>query len=76
MFSAVIQGSVLGALLFLLCVNDVFDVNHNGTQFLFADDNKTVCTFRPEALEFTISNISQGTITQPLGEREDNKILC
>ena len=40
--SGVIQGSVLGPLLFLLYFNDICDVIKHGKPFLFADDIKIV----------------------------------
>ena len=40
--SGVIQGSVLGPLLFLLYINDITDCIKNGRPFLFADDLKIV----------------------------------
>jgi hypothetical protein len=38
--SGVIQGSVLGPILFILYINDIFKCIKNGTAFMFADDIK------------------------------------
>ncbi|WP_432422650.1 RNA-directed DNA polymerase [Streptococcus dysgalactiae] len=56
--SGVIQGSVLGPLLFLLYIDDVFPVIRYGTPFLFADDIKIVYPFEPSSLNNTLSNIA------------------
>ena len=45
--SGVIQGSVIGPLLFLIYINDLFPSRFNGTPFLYADDIKIVYSFRP-----------------------------
>ncbi|MGL4480946.1 MAG: RNA-directed DNA polymerase, partial [Lactococcus garvieae] len=43
--SGVIQGSVLGPLLFLIYINDFSSILQTGTPFLFADDCKLVFSF-------------------------------
>ncbi|CAH8581334.1 unnamed protein product [Dicrocoelium dendriticum] len=55
--SGVVQGSVLGPLLFLLYVNDVFSVVKCGTPYLFADDIKIVYSFHPTNLSNTLMEI-------------------
>jgi hypothetical protein len=55
--SGVVQGSVLGPLLFLIYINDICDVIRHGHPFLFADDIKLVYTFRPNNLHETLRNI-------------------
>lgn len=52
--SGVIQGSVLGPLLFLMYINDVFNVIRHGTPYLFADDIKIVYSFHPHNLPNTL----------------------
>lgn len=42
---SVIQGSVLGLLLYTLCVNGIFRVIHHDTPFLFAGDIDAVYSF-------------------------------
>ncbi|CAH8620164.1 unnamed protein product, partial [Dicrocoelium dendriticum] len=49
--SSVIQGSVLGALLFLLDVNDISAVISHGMLFRFADDIKILYRFRRAELQ-------------------------
>jgi hypothetical protein len=57
--SGVIQGSVLGPLLFLLYINDICNVLKHGHPFLFADDIKLVYTFHPGDLKQTLSYIKK-----------------
>lgn len=54
----VIQGNVLDLLLFLLHVNDAFNVVRNGSPFLFADDIEIIYTFQPETLS-SVAEITQ-----------------
>lgn len=56
--SGVIQISVLGLLLFLLCVNEVFQAICQGTPFLVPDDIKLVCSFGPPFPSHTMANIT------------------
>ena len=56
--SGVIQGSVLGPLLFLMYINDALDLVHHGTPFLFADDIKIVYSFNSNDAIPTLCNIS------------------
>lgn len=55
--SGVFQGSVLGPLLFLLYVNDIFPVFRRGTPYLFADDIKVVFPFEPNDLHNALPHI-------------------
>lgn len=55
--SGVIQGSVLGPVLFLMYINDIFNLVHHGTPFLFADDIKIVYEFDPQSFSVAFSDI-------------------
>ncbi len=60
--SGVIQGSVLGPLLFLLYINDIFSFISSGKAFLFADDIKIVYSCSPldvpECIDKILSDLS------------------
>ncbi|KAK4471072.1 hypothetical protein MN116_000587 [Schistosoma mekongi] len=49
--SGVIQGSVLGPLLFVIYINDINNVIKHGRPYLYADDLKIVYSFKPDSLE-------------------------
>jgi hypothetical protein len=55
--SGVIQGSVLGPLLFLLYMDDICSVIRHGRPFLFVDDIKLVYTFQLGDMNQAISRI-------------------
>jgi hypothetical protein len=55
--SGVVQGSVLGPLLFLIYINSICDFISHGHSFLFADDIKLVYSFCPSKLNETLRNI-------------------
>ena len=55
--SGVIQGSVLGPILFLLYINSIINSVKHGRTYLFADDIKIIYTFRPNCLGATALNI-------------------
>ncbi|CAH8595529.1 unnamed protein product [Heterobilharzia americana] len=57
--SGVVQGSVLGPILFLIYVNDICSVIRNGIPYLFADDLKIVYSFSPAALTQGFSQIQE-----------------
>ncbi|MBM6549230.1 RNA-directed DNA polymerase [Streptococcus dysgalactiae subsp. equisimilis] len=57
--SGVVQGSVLGPLLFLMYVNDIFSTIHHGKPFLFADDIKIVYSFPPQNLTATLLDVNR-----------------
>lgn len=62
--TGLIRGSVLGPLLFLLDVNDIFRAIRHGVPYLFADDIKTVYSFEPLSLLQTMSSI-MGDLCSP-----------
>lgn len=53
----VIQGSVLGKLLFLLCINDIFHTIRHCIPFRFAWDIQSVHTFHPCDFKIILDNI-------------------
>ena len=55
--SGVIQGSVLGPLLFLIFINDIFETISYGKPYIFADDIKVVYSFDPSQLNSIVSII-------------------
>lgn len=55
--SGVIQGSVLGPLLFLIYINDVVDALKHGSPYLFADDIKVAYSFDRADLNATLLNV-------------------
>ena len=57
--SGVIQGSVLGPVLFLIYINDVLKVIQHGTPFIFADDIKILYTCDKNSLPMTLTNINR-----------------
>ncbi|MGL5754374.1 MAG: reverse transcriptase domain-containing protein, partial [Paraclostridium sp.] len=57
--SGVIQGSVLGPLLFLIYINDFSSILHTGIPFLFADDCKLVFSFPINQMAMYIELIQQ-----------------
>ncbi|CAH8460438.1 unnamed protein product [Schistosoma rodhaini] len=62
--SGVIQGSVIGPLLFLLFINDVCSLFQYGKPFLFADDLKVVYSFSSPTEESYISTVIQEEINR------------
>lgn len=52
--SGVIQGSVLGPLLFLMYINDICNIIKSGKPYLYADDLKIVYSYKPEVLSESV----------------------
>ncbi|CAI2725549.1 unnamed protein product [Schistosoma spindalis] len=52
--SGVIQGSVLGPLLFLMYINDICNTITFGKPYLYADDLKIVYSYKPETLNESV----------------------
>ncbi|CAH8626797.1 unnamed protein product [Schistosoma haematobium] len=57
--SGVIQGSVLGPLLFLMYINDICNTIEFGKPYLYADDLKIVYSYKPETLSESVSQIQK-----------------
>lgn len=55
--SGVVQGSVLGPILFLIYINGILNCVQSGTVFLYADDVKIVYTFHTSSLQHIITQI-------------------
>ncbi|KAK4474315.1 hypothetical protein MN116_000400, partial [Schistosoma mekongi] len=56
--SGVIQGSVLGPLLFIAYINDICKCFSMGRPFLYADDLKIVYSFPPQEFAHTFSGVT------------------